>query len=109
MSVNHPGLTRSQRLVLSLLNSDWMTGPDLARAVDCYLRSIGAGPNSSAAQARGVTPQGVHQTIASLVRRGYVEKYRIHGVVRFRVVPDANRARPLSLHSLGPNSARSGE
>lgn len=82
MEVKHPSpLTRSQRLVLSLLGADWMTGADLARAVNAKLGAT-----------RHATPQGVHQTVASLVRRGMVEKYRFRGVVRFRSVPAAKRA-----------------
>lgn len=95
MTVNHPALTRSQRLVLSLLSSEWMTGPDLATAVAIAHRRLAHWSECADCLAgRPHTPpstQGVHQTIASLVRRGYVEKYRIHGVVRFRAVPDANR------------------
>lgn len=84
MHVNDPRpLTRSQRLVLSLLSSEWMTGPDLAAAVRSYLRATGRQADA--------TPQGVHRTVASLAARGYVEKYRVHGVVRFRAVPAANR------------------
>lgn len=85
MASNYPALTRSQRLVLSLVNSEWMTGPDLAAAVRSYLRATGKPADA--------TPQGVHRTVASLVTRGYIEKYRVHGIVRFRAVPDANRAR----------------
>ena len=91
MEVNHlAGLTRSQRLVLSLVGSEWMTGPDLAAALAIARRKVHWSGCADCVAGRPHTepsPQGVHQTVASLVRRGLVEKYRVHGIVRFRLRP----------------------
>lgn len=80
-----PKLTVQQRLMLdALADGNWWTGPQLAVKLSSY-------PH----EGRTWTSQGVHQTLASLVFRGRVEKTKAtsdgHRVVLVRLAPAVSR------------------
>jgi hypothetical protein len=75
-------LTAHQRLVLEALRKRgvWATVPDLQN------RRL-LNPEQE--------PQGFHQTLASLVRRGLVDKSRHHGHVFYRLAAAAQDGSPM--------------
>jgi hypothetical protein len=90
-------VTVAQRAMLELLcvstnaraQGYWWDGPDML----VYLRSY------------HVTTQGVHQTAASLVRRGLVEKARHRGQVIYRI-SGKGREMVAALRSLDARRTR---
>lgn len=73
----HPyrGLTYQQtRVLLDLTDGSWHTGADLARSLGDLAPVVGA-----------------HATAASLVRRGFAEKLRTNGLVRYRITVAGQR------------------
>lgn len=70
-------LTITQRRALKALNRGFLTGEEI-------LTAMYDDPGAH-------TPQGVHQTLASLVRKGLAEKRRIAAKIRYRLTPEGKR------------------